>query len=538
MSRDATQPDSFPGPADASWAGAPDYLNDGDVQRLRKLFQRTIGRGFKMAFVETPTQRDADEVLDWLRPHFAEADAKEYLVHLPTLLGPTTEDRRLRTTVWNALTQTIPVGEVSGERAVIVVRGIEDLLYIDQQNRFDLLQQFNVQRDLFVRDYPCFWLLLVHPRSRHHWYQVAPDFSDFVALWIEASTPEPATSVTRTVDLSPDVRSTGSVGFTPEDWPELLRQAFDSISLSRYDEALDQIHTFLASVGDGPDTDRDTAIARMLETDVWGIRGENQRALERLRNEVLPVFERLGTDRERAVCHGRIADVLQARGELDEALRIRREEELPVYERLGDVREKAVTSRKIADILNDRGELDEALRMYREEALAPIQGMGLVADEAVFHGLIADVLQARGELNEALRIRREEQLPVYERLGDVRGKAVTQGKIADVLQDRGKFNDALRILRNEVLPAYERLGAKRELAVGRANTAVVLLNRNRTGDQREAITLLKKAVAAAEEMGIPEERSFRELLKKVDPAAQANSKGKSKRRTKQKRRGK
>jgi tetratricopeptide (TPR) repeat protein len=41
---------------------------------------------------------------------------------------------------------------------------------------------------------------------------------------------------------------------------------------------------------------------------------------------------------ERAVTLGKVADILAARGDLDEALRILREEELPVYERLGGAR--------------------------------------------------------------------------------------------------------------------------------------------------------------------------------------------------------
>jgi len=85
-----------------------------------------------------------------------------------------------------------------------------------------------------------------------------------------------------------------------------------------------------------------------------------------LRQQALPLAERLGDVRSKAVTQGQIADILMARGELDEALRIRTQEELPVYERLGDVRSKAVTQGRIADILMARGELDEALALHEQ----------------------------------------------------------------------------------------------------------------------------------------------------------------------------
>jgi tetratricopeptide (TPR) repeat protein len=216
--------------------------------------------------------------------------------------------------------------------------------------------------------------------------------------------------------------------------------------------------------------------------------------------------------RLRAMAMGRIAGILQARGELDEALRILREEDLPVFERLGDVRSRAVAMSKIADILDDRGELDEALRIRREEVLPAFERLGDVRSLAVTMGRIADILQARGELDEALRIRREEELPVYERLGDVRERAVTMGKIADIIQARGELDEALRILRDETLPVYERLGDVRDLLVGRMNLALTLLKRGRPEDRAEARRLLEAALAAAGKLRIPEEKRIQKIL--------------------------
>jgi len=219
-----------------------------------------------------------------------------------------------------------------------------------------------------------------------------------------------------------------------------------------------------------------------------------------------------GRCRFRALTMGRIADILYARGELDEALRIRREEELPVYERLGDVRSRAVTMGKIADILQQRGQTDEALRIQREEELPVYERLGDVRERAVTMGKIADILQARGELDEALRILREETLPAFERLGDVRDRAVTMGQIADILQQRGQTDEALRIRREEELPVYERLGDVRNLLVGRTNLALTLLERGRPEDRAEARGLLELALAAARELGIPEQERIQRML--------------------------
>jgi tetratricopeptide (TPR) repeat protein len=223
--------------------------------------------------------------------------------------------------------------------------------------------------------------------------------------------------------------------------------------------------------------------------DILQTRGEFDEALRIRREEELPVYERLGDVRSRAVAMGKVADILQARGELDEALRIRREEQLPVFERLGDVRARAVTMGQVADILQSRGELDEALRIHREDTLPVYERLGDALSRAVTMGRIADILQARGELDEALRIRREEELPVYERLGDVHSRAVTMGQIADILQVRGELDEALRIRREEQLPVYERLGDVRERAVAMGSIADILQAR---GDLDEALRIRRE----------------------------------------------
>ena len=223
--------------------------------------------------------------------------------------------------------------------------------------------------------------------------------------------------------------------------------------------------------------------------DILEQRGETDEALRILKEEQLPVYERLGDVRSRAVTMGKIADILEQRGETDEALRIRKEEQLPVYERLGDVRSRAVTMGKIADILEQRGETDEALRILKEEQLPVFERLGDVRSRAVTMGQIADILEQRGETDEALRIRKEEELPVYERLGDVRSRAVTMGQIADILVQRGETDEALRIRKEEQLSVYERLGDVRSRAVTMGQIADILEQR---GETDEALRIRKE----------------------------------------------
>ena len=109
----------------------------------------------------------------------------------------------------------------------------------------------------------------------------------------------------------------------------------------------------------------------------------------------------------------------------------------------------------------------------------------------------------------------EEALPVYEQLGDIRSHALTMGKIADIHEARGQFDEALRIRTEQVLPVYEKLKARREILVCEANMAKGLLKRKRPGDQPEAERLLRRALAEAEAMKLPEAAIIQGILSRL-----------------------
>ena len=426
-----------------------------DQHRLLRLLRRTLGTGFKLAFVEVSDARDRKAVLDWLAPVLQSLDAAAHPLDVRDLVDPKAGENF---NLWSVLREAIPP-ESLDPREVLTLWGFENLMYRGRTDRSQLLQQINVQRDILVRDYPCWWLLFVHPASRQQWWSVAPDFCDLASIWSEA----PDRSHDRKDALAPAQgepsyqRMPASAPTDTREWPSLLRLASEHLRFSRFAEALDAIHSFRAGAAKTARTRHNLTIAEMLEAPIRAQQGDPRAAIRLLQEQVIPVFERTRQPHLRAIAIGALADLLEMQGDLDEALRIRRQEELPVYERLGDVRSRAVTMGKIADILRQRGETDEALRTLREELLPVFEQMGDVRDRAVTMGKIADILQQRGETDEALRTLREELLPVFERLGDVRSRAVTMGKIADILQQRGEMDEALRIRQEEELPVYERL---------------------------------------------------------------------------------
>jgi tetratricopeptide (TPR) repeat protein len=188
------------------------------------------------------------------------------------------------------------------------------------------------------------------------------------------------------------------------------------------------------------------AWARRRTANVLATRGDPKKALRILREEVLPIFERLGDVHARAIIMDQIAGILDEMGEQDqELLRILREEVLPVFERLGDPRSKAVATGKIAYILARQGRFVEALRILHEEVLAVFEQLGDVHAQAVTMDRIADILEHLGELDRSQRIRRE-ALTLVEQLGDVYERATASAKLGSLLYKLGRKDEAVGLL--------------------------------------------------------------------------------------------
>lgn len=268
---------------------APEFLPADDIVRLRRLLDRTLGVGFKLAVIEVPDFSQRSVVRDWLRRLFAERQATEQGIDLVQLLGARDEWRGGSANTWGELTRTIVPGSLSGQRAALVVWGFEELQDCSADADWDLVRQFNIQRDLFVRDYACFWVLLIDPASRHHWLNTAPDFCDFVALWI--AVPE------RPIPVRPEfaakrIEKLSNIELPArQHWPRLLRQAWDELRKDRLDAALDRIHSFRFALPIAAEATHDLAIADLLESGVLEARGATATALHHALDLALPVLQ-------------------------------------------------------------------------------------------------------------------------------------------------------------------------------------------------------------------------------------------------------
>ncbi|MCI5161673.1 MAG: tetratricopeptide repeat protein, partial [Candidatus Electrothrix sp. AX5] len=260
------------------------------------------------------------------------------------------------------------------------------------------------------------------------------------------------------------------------------------------------------------DNAESSANTRLVLADLLIAQGNYDQAINLLKEQVMPVFQRLKKEAEHALTLGKIADILEESGELDEALEIRKKKELPVYKRLKLESPKVRVMGKIADILVARGEYNKALRIWRQECLPIYERLGDVREAAITQGRIADVYEFRGQLEKSLTIRRKEELPIYKKLGDVREEAVTLGKIAGILQMLGELDKALEIRETKQLPVFERLGDIRELLICRTNIAFLLQEMNNPANEARITELLRLALADAKRLKLPKETTSIEKI--------------------------
>ncbi len=347
-------------------------VSSSDLLRFQRLLDRTAGVDFKLVMWETPTAADRDSVRAWLAPRLAERSIRMIEVDLVRLFGQNDGHTRRSFNVWSELRRCLPPADVADHRAVLVLSGFEEFISQGERGRSDLLQQFNIQRDILVRDYPCWWLLLIHPASRQQGYTVAPDFSDFVALWIESPMPpvEAAANRLQSLDkMHERIARDDERGFP--DWPAELRAAHAAARSLRLDAALDAIHSFRLATTSRPRTDRELAIADLIEGDVISRRGRSAEALRLWRDRVLPTFQRLGLAREQCMVMDRIGDALDNCGNLTEAQRFIHES-LAIRERLAQAEPDRTDYQR--DLVVSHGRLglmeDETGEPHLRQALA------------------------------------------------------------------------------------------------------------------------------------------------------------------------
>ncbi|MBF0401334.1 MAG: hypothetical protein HQL90_11250 [Magnetococcales bacterium] len=209
---------------------------------------------------------------------------------------------------------------------------------------------------------------------------------------------------------------------------------------------------------DDPSSAASTALsmAKLL-----GWRGESTTALALLRDEVLPVYQKLNDGLGHAKALDRIAALyLYNFGKPDEAWQLLTKT-IPFYEQSDDSHSCAVAMGHLAHIHLLRDEPDEAFRIC--EAQIPLyEKAGDTFGRAAALLMMAEIWALRGELDEALRLCRE-QIPVIKKTGHVLGYAFAMTLMARILNRRGERDEALRIC-SEQMPVLEKVGEPSSLA--------------------------------------------------------------------------
>jgi len=241
------------------------------------------------------------------------------------------------------------------------------------------LRRLNERRNLTIRECPNA-IVLAGP-SWFPWlaHDEAPD------LWSVRTAVFAFPGIAPARDKSPTLE--------PSDWRSGLPMAHELQPPEYYEELAAALE---GSRRPGEQETRGRLLLRASAA--WQLHGEYDNALRAATN-ARDAFEDAHKELMVAVTMGKIADILQQRGETDEALRILREEVLPVFERLGDVRARAVTMSRIALILYQKGELEEVFAVLGEAAAA-FEQLKMANEAAQVRGLQKIIVEVKGSPSE------------------------------------------------------------------------------------------------------------------------------------------
>lgn len=416
-----------------------------DARALTRLLDRTFGRGFRLVVIEVDTPRLQQRIVEWLGKQVELLDASVLDLDVGSLAGDN---------LWSELSERLTSRGGELERLVLALHGFQD-----PEGR--IYQQLNVQRDLFVRDLGCFWVLLIHPYGSRRLQDIAPDFCDFISLWIRA--PSDALQLggprgeSRAVALSAGLSVADDVR---ESLPELLGAASEAINAGHFADARDLLTRFeLAGGDDSAHQGRALCLRSRLELsrgrlDVARQMAEQALAWSRARAE--PV------DDVMALSLHQLGIVLAAQGDYSAARRhLERALELEAGIHGTQKHADMVPSLlRLVRVLREQGDLDAARRQLERvlELEAEIYGTRDHPSKADYLYELAQVLREQGNFDEA-RHHLERVLELLTRSFGTEehpAVAVTFHALAQVVHARGQL-DAARSLVERALEIETKL---------------------------------------------------------------------------------
>lgn len=475
-----------------SLSPSPEPWEPREREALRRFVERNLDLGFRLAVVEVESPAERDLLLAPLR----------------ALVGPRVLHVDLAQIQGHNLWHELRTMFVESQPRMVVLSGVVS------GTSQDYMRQLNVQRDLFVRDLKVPWILFLHPAQRVPLMTIAPDFSDYVALWVRR---QPAPS---DVSLPPSELPALSPFSAVMPLPDILHPLLGQAGMAIDADQLDRAHDLLSRFDLQPDTTPDQRLLRRI----WAARlamakGQHHTAEHGLRacQSELPALASADTASVlRYVLDLSLGQVLVAEGRLSEAVEALERSAQQAEQVFGkDDAVCCVPWLELAEVWLLQGKYAEA-----EALLARCQSLLALAPSASplllpkVHSLQLWLLMARGQHGRAEALLRE-LIGGDAAQADPADPVVRDWllKLIVVLRDQGKYAEAEALLRRSLLSLEAQYGKHHPTyVVSLTMLAQVLLQQ---GKLAESEPILRHCLAFWEQQHGPEHPSYVATLRQL-----------------------
>lgn len=278
-------------------AKAP-YLLPEDALAYERFLDWSLGGGFKLALIERRHPEERKALVAWTLERVPGAK----VAHLE-------EGDWMRGQIEAACG-----GEKAGEVPLLIVAGLEDAA-----ERERACAQLNVERDELARDFGIPWVLITHPAAVLELQQRAPDFCDFVGLWLGDSGGVERIEVPRLAmewkplgDHLPAAKIAVVAQWAPD---ELLTQAQDAYKNGQIDIAADRLETFKLR---HPGAKESHPLWIELEGDLLASKEQWEKALSCF-EQAAQLYENTGIPAMASAMWSKIADRKAEQGDMEHA---------------------------------------------------------------------------------------------------------------------------------------------------------------------------------------------------------------------------